>query len=423
MSAIDLAPYGIFHTFEPAKGRRLIPEGVSVARASLENDELTLFDISGAVALHATVDAKIGSGSFGKTYAIRNKINGVDAVVKVLPRDEFSTQAVAMEVLTQIIVVKETEEYDSGGFKGPFAPRVFMFGSDDTSLYIVMERMDVDVKWLIKNNTKAESLIDIFLFIAKVLDILWTKLQFNHRDLKPDNIMMSFEGQLRLIDFGTACLTYGGVSIEPGYSHLRKIFDKCDIPSRDLKTLFYYVLYHTKYKSVDCPFKRVLRTLMFSGEEDPTEWNHTYSSFNAEPALPNLEPKNVFRILELLRFKGVEECSELEPGWVKGLVELNKGLVQHLSVEEFNTIDKGLLLDYLKAHKSVRLLRRVSKITDNAAIKAFCETGLEDDELELNREGRHGGVRARTRKARTRKAKRKALRRLRATLYTAKSRS
>ena len=80
-------------------------------------------------------------------------------------------------------------------------------------------------------------------------------------------------------------------------------------------------------------------------------------------------------------------------------------------MQEFNTLDKGLLLEYLKKHKSVRLLRRVSKVTNNAAIKAFCETEMEDDDLTLNTEGRHGG------KKKTLKARRKGLRRQRATLY------
>jgi serine/threonine protein kinase len=412
MAAIDLAPYGIFHTFDPAKGGRLIPEDVSVSRAWLEHDELTIFDISGAVVLDVALDVLIGSGSFGKTYSIRDKINGFNAVVKVLPRAEFSTHSVAMEFLTQLIVVKETEDYDSGGLVGPFCPRVFNFARDGNSLYIVMERMDTDIKRLIKHNNKAKHLIAIFQLIATVLDILWTKLQFNHRDLKPDNIMINGDGQLRLIDFGTACLSYGGRDIEPGYSHIRNLLENCKSTTRDLKTLFYYVLRHTKYKETGFPFKRVLKALMFSGEVEPAEWNNTYASFNSESVLPNLEPRNLIRVLELLKFKGLADNAEIEPDWVKGLVELNKGLVQHLSVEEFNTLDKGLVLEYLKQHKSARLLRRVSMVTNNATIKTFCEMGLEDQDLELNTAGRHGGSKTR----RLRKG-RKGLRRLRATLY------
>ena len=406
MAAIDLAPYGIFHNFDPAAGGWLIPEDVSVARAKLALGELTIYGISGEMVLQVAVDAVIGSGSFGSTYALATKINGVDAVVKIMPRDEFDTHAVAVEVLTQIIVAKETESYDSNGLKGPFAPRVFMFGRDQKSFYIVMERMGADVKRLIKHNTKATPLIGIFQIIATVLDILWTKLQFNHRDLKPDNIMMSVDGQLRLIDFGTSCLTYGGRAVVPGYSHLRKLLETCQSPSRDMKTLFYYVLRHTKYKDVECDFKRVLTALMFSGEEEVTEWNHTYRSFNAEPVLPNLEPRNLIHVFELLKFKDPSDCAKVEPDWVKGLVELNKGLVVHLSKDEFNTLDKGLLLDYLKQHKSARLLRRVSKVTNNASIKAFCEMGLENEDLQLNTEGRHGGVRnTKRKKYRNRKMK------------------
>ena len=81
-----------------------------------------------------------------------------------------------------------------------------------------------------------------------------------------------------------------------------------------MKTLFHHVLNYTKYKRLDCALKRVLRTLMFSGKEDPTDWLNTYTSFNSDDPLPNLEPKNLIRILGLLTFRGEEDCAEIEPG-------------------------------------------------------------------------------------------------------------
>jgi hypothetical protein len=85
----------------------------------------------------------------------------------------------------------------------------------------------------------------------------------------------------------------------------------------------------------------------------------------------------------------------VEPEWVQLVPELNKGFIASLTPAEFNLIDKGLLLDYLKKYKSARLLRRVLNISSDETIKKYCEEGLKDEDLELNTEGRFGGRRSR----------------------------
>jgi len=90
-------------------------------------------------------------------------------------------------------------------------PTVMDFFSDETKLYIVMEFVDgITLKDFLKSNDsflKENLLIDWAIQLCNVLSYLHNRPSpVIYRDLKADNIMISQEGTLKLIDFGIARL-------------------------------------------------------------------------------------------------------------------------------------------------------------------------------------------------------------------------
>jgi len=78
--------------------------------------------------------------------------------------------------------------------------------------------------------------------IAHILDFFGKTLQFNHRDLKTDNIMYIKTGTTRhfkLIDFGFACIHWHGLQLQ-GNNYF-KTGQVCYKPERDLAQLVYYI--------------------------------------------------------------------------------------------------------------------------------------------------------------------------------------
>jgi hypothetical protein len=65
MSAIDLEPYGIFHTFKPSER---IPEDVPVAKAEKSGKNLHIFDKTGNQIIDLTMLEKRGEGTSGTVF-------------------------------------------------------------------------------------------------------------------------------------------------------------------------------------------------------------------------------------------------------------------------------------------------------------------------------------------------------------------
>ena len=146
------------------------------------------------------IDARISRGGVGTVYAATHKNNGSRAAIKVL-HPEFSRDADTRSRFLQ-------EGYAANHVNHPGVVRIL---DDDTSedghAYLVMELLEGELLETrrIRKGGKLP-LPDIFEVGEQLLDVLAAAHEKGivHRDIKPDNLFITQEGRLKVLDFGFA---------------------------------------------------------------------------------------------------------------------------------------------------------------------------------------------------------------------------
>jgi len=382
MAKLDLRPYGLFWDLDPNTMKHPVPEAFKVARALIRNERsLYIYDETDEMNMRIVLKDVLGTGTYGTTYSTDTEIDGVEVVVKVIQHDaSYTTEDVATEVISQILVVNATADFVDAkhALKGPFAPRVFKFAKDEYYYYIVNEKMAVDFK----NILKIDSSLNLKNGISQIciaLKVLYDRLQFNHRDFKPDNIMFSYAGNVRLIDYGFCCLKYGQMSISSGYEYPKVSLKYCDKRSRDLNALFFYILNYSMYSNIVCPFKRIMKALMYDNKSDPVNWTASYVKYNLRSELVNLYPENVLKVFDGLEFHNMKRtCSDFKPEWTKNIEMVNKGVIENLKDEEIDFLNKDKLRVFLTDDKSIILTKKVMRSVSDPILKDFCYNLLKE---------------------------------------------
>ncbi len=147
-----------------------------------------------------TIVSKIGEGGMGEVYRARDAKLGRDVAIKVL--------AAALSENPDRLNRFEQEAQAAGALNHPNILSIYHIGTHEGAPYIVSELLQGETlrERMAGGALPQRKAIDYALQIAKGLAAAHEK-GIVHRDIKPDNIFVTADGRVKILDFGLAKLT------------------------------------------------------------------------------------------------------------------------------------------------------------------------------------------------------------------------
>lgn len=152
---------------------------------------------------------KVGQGTFGEVFADHTKHRIYKIIRTPIADQEKKFQETIRETIIQIIL--QNIRYTFNGKQIPCAPQIYGFYKyrsstpDHTGFVIEMESMyqPANSTWALINFPNT-----FYSFVNIIKAIKDTGILYNHCDVKLNNMMYDFEGNLRLIDFGFSSIHF-----------------------------------------------------------------------------------------------------------------------------------------------------------------------------------------------------------------------
>ena len=141
---------------------------------------------------------RVGSGGMADVYNGKDLRLNRNVAIKIL-KQEYSNDA-------KFVSKFRAEAQSVAGLSHPNVVNVYDVGEDDNLYYIVMELVEgITLKKFIEKKGKLEinEAIGIGIQIAQGIEEAH-KNHIIHRDIKPQNIIISREGKVKVTDFGIA---------------------------------------------------------------------------------------------------------------------------------------------------------------------------------------------------------------------------
>lgn len=141
---------------------------------------------------------KVGTGGMSDVYKAKDHILGRVVAIKVL-KAEFSEDI-------NFVTKFRTEAQSAAGLEHPNIVNIYDVGSENGLHFIVMEHIEgITLKTYIekKGQLSFKEALSIAIQVARGIEAAHNK-NITHRDIKPQNIIISTEGKVKVTDFGIA---------------------------------------------------------------------------------------------------------------------------------------------------------------------------------------------------------------------------
>ena len=157
-----------------------------------------MLEIGSFIADRYEIIEQIGAGGMSDVYKAKDQVLGRFVAVKVL-KPEFAEDV-------NFVSKFHTEAQSAAGLQHPNIVNIYDVGSEEHMHYIVMEYVEgITLKTYIekKGQLNYKEAISIAIQVARGIEAAHNN-NIVHRDIKPQNIMISNEGKVKVTDFGIA---------------------------------------------------------------------------------------------------------------------------------------------------------------------------------------------------------------------------
>lgn len=152
---------------------------------------------TGSVIADFIILQELGRGGMGVVYLTHQISLDRPAALKVLS-DNYANNA-------EFVVNFIKEARSAAKLNHPHIVQAFAVGEDEGIFYFAMEFIDGETMKSVLKREKVltvDKAITVIQQIAEALDYAWKEQKLIHRDIKPDNIMMTKNGRAKLADLG-----------------------------------------------------------------------------------------------------------------------------------------------------------------------------------------------------------------------------